>query len=116
MSFTFLGKRRIVVLGRGPGAALEFLSRWHSTLAKLVSGPVFGEMMFVVFSGQEVAGGDPVIEARTVRDCNVHGDAWVRIRKQLVGGDCQSWQSRRNLAQMTRLLSGDGNSGVPVPV
>ncbi len=45
-------------------------------------------MMFVVFSGQEVAGGDSVIEARTVRDCNVHGDAWVRIRKQLVGGDC----------------------------
>ncbi len=27
-------------------------------------------------------------ETRTVRDCNVHGDARVRIRKQFGGGDC----------------------------
>jgi hypothetical protein len=28
-------------------------------------------------------------ETRTVRDCNVHDDAWVRILKQFGGRDCQ---------------------------
>jgi hypothetical protein len=47
-------------------------------------------MMFVVFASQGVAGGGSIIEAEThtVRDCNVRGDAWVRLWKQLVGRDC----------------------------
>jgi hypothetical protein len=78
------------------GAALEFLFRWHRALIQVSPSlladqsvgrirknnvPALGEMMFVVFAGQEVAGVGSIIEVetRTVRDCNVHGDAWVHL-------------------------------------